>query len=343
MEYREGQFIRTFEDLIFEIKGIVHPENRVIAYLRYIPDMKGRRKHSGSVSYSKIYDLLQREQFLKKLFPEYLFYDPINGRIMQSVPKNRIKQIMDPVEHLKELRSTNKADSKLEKIAVEFARNIVINSGISWESIGITGSILAGLSLPTSDIDLVVYGKTQVQQVYDTIINKKDRIGIQSYQGNKLRDHVKTRWGIRPREITEALIQIESLKAFQGTYKDVDFFIRGVIQSYETNERYGDIITERDSHIRTKCRIIGADYSLYTPCKYQVICSEWKSIREVISFRGRFTEQAKEGDEVLIEGTIEHVKNSAGEKLYDRIILGENYQDLLLPLKFLSKKTLYDL
>ncbi|MCF2137286.1 MAG: hypothetical protein K9W43_08610 [Candidatus Thorarchaeota archaeon] len=339
MEYREGQFIQTIDDLIFEVKGIIHPKDRIIAYLRYIPDSQGTRTLSGNTTYSKIYDLSQREQFLKEHHPEYLFNDTINGRIMQSVPKSRIKQILDPVEYLQKLRNTGNTESEIEELALEFAKKLVDTSGISWDHIGITGSTLARLTLPTSDIDLVIYGQSSVQQVHNTILKRRSPIGIQPYQGQRLRTHVKIRWGERTREITEALLKIESLKLFQGTYKGKDFFIRGVIQPSETTEKYGDILTERDTRIRTTGRIIGDIYSLFTPCKYQVVCSELDSIKDIISFRGRFTEHAKVGDDVLIVGTIEHVKNTAGEKLYDRIIMGEDSRDLLLPLKFLSKNS----
>ena len=39
----EGYFIVTQNDHIFEIKGLLHPKDRLIAYLRYIPDAEGYR------------------------------------------------------------------------------------------------------------------------------------------------------------------------------------------------------------------------------------------------------------------------------------------------------------
>jgi len=44
---REGDFIETFEGLIFDVKGLIHPPNRIIAFLRYFPDEKGERKKNS--------------------------------------------------------------------------------------------------------------------------------------------------------------------------------------------------------------------------------------------------------------------------------------------------------
>ncbi len=44
---REGDFIETHEGLVFDVKGLVHPPERVIAFLRYYPSPKGKRKRDG--------------------------------------------------------------------------------------------------------------------------------------------------------------------------------------------------------------------------------------------------------------------------------------------------------
>jgi len=53
---REGDFIETSEGLVFDVKGLIHPPNRIIAFLRYFPDKKGERKRN-SERYSKVYSL----------------------------------------------------------------------------------------------------------------------------------------------------------------------------------------------------------------------------------------------------------------------------------------------
>ncbi|MFW9845496.1 MAG: hypothetical protein ACFFD6_02010, partial [Candidatus Thorarchaeota archaeon] len=57
----EGHFIITDDDLIFEVKGVIHPSDRVIAYLRYIKDDSGDRRSRDGTRFRKVYDLVRRE------------------------------------------------------------------------------------------------------------------------------------------------------------------------------------------------------------------------------------------------------------------------------------------
>ena len=75
---REGDFIETREGLIFDVKGLVHPPDRVVAYLRYLEDPSGDRRR-GDKTYTKVYSLSDREKTLRNRYPQYLFYDPIFG------------------------------------------------------------------------------------------------------------------------------------------------------------------------------------------------------------------------------------------------------------------------
>jgi predicted nucleotidyltransferase len=41
---QEGDFLRLNDNSIFEVKGLVHPAGKLIAYPRYIPDEYGARQ-----------------------------------------------------------------------------------------------------------------------------------------------------------------------------------------------------------------------------------------------------------------------------------------------------------
>ena len=74
MKAREGDFIKDVNDLIFSVKGLIHPRDRIIAYPRYIPNKTGEREDVRK-SYVKMYSLVESFSFLEKNFPEYLVYD----------------------------------------------------------------------------------------------------------------------------------------------------------------------------------------------------------------------------------------------------------------------------
>jgi predicted nucleotidyltransferase len=73
--------------------------------------------------------------------------------------------------------------------------------------------------------------------------------------------------------------------------------------------------------------------SLLTPCRYmlghvEVLAGDPTCApREVISFRGRFAEQAKKGERVFARGRLERVRSEELE--YYRLVVGEDPRDVL--------------
>jgi len=47
MTAREGDLIENLDECIFDVKGLIHPPNRVIAFIRYVPDANGNRERDG--------------------------------------------------------------------------------------------------------------------------------------------------------------------------------------------------------------------------------------------------------------------------------------------------------
>ena len=46
MNAREGDLIEIQDNVIFDVKGLVHPPNRVVAFIRYVPDPNGNRQRN---------------------------------------------------------------------------------------------------------------------------------------------------------------------------------------------------------------------------------------------------------------------------------------------------------
>ncbi len=332
MEFREGQFLVTPEGLVFEVKGVLHPKDRVIAYLRYVPDPLGKRKNRDGCGYRKVYDLRKREEYLKENFPDYLWYDSINGRLMQAVHKSRIRKVMDPVQILRELRSGLTELNRQHEIVLELTERLVRSAAVGWNAIGVTGSLLADLPTPMSDIDLVIYGTNAARRVYETISRHRKRVGIKPYQGERLLQHVVRRWGVRNARYWSILMRIEAKKILQGTFRGVDVYVRAVKLPNEMRSEYGDVSFERGSRARLHGRIRNTAQSIFTPCEYEIVCHERPAVKRIVSFRGRFTEQVRVDDEIVVEGTIERVRGTR-EVMYERMILGENDSDILLPIR----------
>ena len=167
MKVREGDMLKTFGSIVFDVKGLVHPLNRVVAFIRYIPDPNGNRERDGK-RYSKYYSLSKRYDLLKREYPHYLVNDPVFNTLLCEVPVEDIKKHYQPTQGLEELRNRNRLDEP-ETAALRFMEILKERSGVEWNRLGVSGSILVKLQKPSSDIDLVVYGSKTGYKVVETM------------------------------------------------------------------------------------------------------------------------------------------------------------------------------
>jgi len=101
MRSRPRDFIYTVDDLFFATTSYLHPEDRIIAFLRYIPDPEGERSRDGR-RYSKV-DSEGAYRFLKENYPAYLYEAENLGKIILAVPHELIEEILTPTRRLKEI------------------------------------------------------------------------------------------------------------------------------------------------------------------------------------------------------------------------------------------------
>ncbi|MHA2423428.1 MAG: nucleotidyltransferase domain-containing protein [Candidatus Thorarchaeota archaeon] len=325
----EGYFVITTEDLVFEIKGVIHPRNRVIAYLRYVPT-KGKTS-SSEIDYKKVYALDERTEYLQDNYPTYLWFSEPHGRIVQSVPNDSIKSILNPVDSLANMRDCGSDLSDLGQASVELAKTLIDTTGIEWSDMGITGSQLVGVAKKDSDIDLVVYGSNPCRKFYSNLSKNIASIGgVERYSGKLLDEHVSFRWGAHE-NLRNILRKIERAKLLQGVYKGHHFFVRLVKSSEDLDYVYGDVSFQMKGQQLVSGRIVNDDESMFTPCEYLIDCDDFPTLRKLVSYRGRFTEQILKGSTFEALGRLEMVTDHKDAVQYLQLILGELTTDYLIP------------
>ena len=318
----EGHFILTIDNLVFEIKGVIQPRNRVIAYLRYIPVSRG---------YMKVYELDERQKYLQTNYPSYLWFSEPHGRIVQSVPNDMIKSILDPVKCLADFRKRVSSISDLEQASINLADKLVIVTGIEWSDIGITGSQLVGIAKNDSDIDLVVYGSDACHMFYSNLVEKFQSItGIERYTGSVLDDHVSFRWGAHE-DMKSIFREIERKKVLQGLFEEYHFFVRLVKNPEDLDYIYGDVSFKMKGQQLVHGEILDDTDSIFTPCEYQVECNDLPDLRKLVSYRGRFTEQISKDMMFEARGRLEQVIDHKVGEQYMQLVLGELPTDYLIP------------
>ncbi len=325
MDLVEGHFVITIDDLIFEIKGVVHPRDRVIAYLRYVP------ASDSDTGYRKVYALDKRETYLRNNYPSYLWFSEPHGRLMQSVSNHQIKAKLDPVDCLGKFRGSGDKTSDLEQASVNLAENLVETTRIEWSNIGITGSQLVGVARKDSDIDLVIFGSDACQKFYSNLSkNITSIVGVERYSGTLLDKHVSFRWGAHE-SLRSVLQEIEQAKVLQGLFEGYHFFVRLVKNPDDLDYVYGDNSYQMRGQQLITGKILDDSDSIFTPCEYLIDCDELPDLRKLVSYRGRFTEQISKGASFEALGRLEMVTNRKKNDQYTQLVLGELPSDYLIP------------
>ncbi len=336
----EGDYVKSKKSsLFFDVKGVQHPKDRTICFVRFVPSLDGDRIING-VNYKKIYDLQERYTFLKNKYPEYLFYSKQFDMELQGIKNEEIEEIFSPRSYYRKLQS-EKLTTSNELRALNLCELFIEKGEIPKDSIGITGSQMVGLNKEDSDIDLVIYG-TQVginfqEKIEELFLTSKF---CREYTFDEFKLHYKLR--AKGSKIAfDDFLKYEKRKLHQGKFHGIDFFIRYIKNPEDWEESYYECQYKNYGRIKLKARIIDAKDSIFTPCNYKIEVidiqekNKWLKkintidIKEIKSFRGRFCEQAKEGELIYAEGKIEKVliKN---KQIYYRVIIGNTKTDKML-------------
>jgi predicted nucleotidyltransferase len=335
MKAREGDLIKTESNVVFDVKGLVHPEGKVVAFPRFIPSPNGARRGKNAI-YGKVYSLSDRFKYLQENHPDLIVFDQVFDETLCEVPVAMISEHYKPKEKLASLR-TSEGLTALERKALKLAETLQKKANVPWNCIGISGSIMAGLTTEKSDIDPLVYGIENSQKAYSALwrLFEDKTSGFRPYS----RMELKELFDFRSKDtqmIFEDFVKVETRKAFQGKFMGTDYFIRFVKDWNEVSEHYGDVGFKNSGYARIKAKIADDSDSLFTPCTYKlgsvqlVEGPKLQPISEIVSFRGRFCEQAKNDETVEAQGKVELVINKKNGVDYYRLILGNKPSDYMV-------------
>ncbi len=337
--FREGDFIETREGMIFDVKGLIHPPGKVVAFVRYIPSLDGERSRDAH-RYRKVYDLAERFAFIRENYPQYLVYDSVFGEELMEVPVEQVARLYQPTRGLAELRSRTTLNS-LEKRFIEFADSVADGASVPRGSLGVSGSTLVGLASSSSDLDLLVYGVDGSLRVNDFLKEQlEEDKRFKKYGLDALRKLHRERCG-KSGVSFEDYVFHELRKPFQGFFDSTEFFVRYVKDWGEGEEVYGESVYSPVGRVELRGVVVDDSDSLFTPCSYRVeevevvdsaaVNAESNSILEVVSFRGRFCQQALIGERVVARGKLERVVRRG--EMYYRVVLGNSPEDFMVAVR----------
>jgi predicted nucleotidyltransferase len=333
----EGDYIETKKtNLFFDVKGVLHPDDYIICFLRFFPHTEGERK-KNNIKFKKIYNLNERYALLREYYPEYLIHSEELDIEVQGVKKEDIKILYTPRNFLKKLVEKNKL-SNSEVRSRNLCQLFITEGNLSENSIGITGSIIVGLNTEESDIDIIIYGTETSLNFQEKLVNIFENSNkLRKYNMDEYKSHYN--WRVGGSDIPfKTFLKNEQRKHHQGKFMDRDFFIRYIKSPEDWKGNFYDYNYTNFGRIKLKAKIIDSKDSIFTPCSYKINLIKildssiniedinFREISEINSFRGRFCEHANEGETVLVDGKLEKV-NYKNESEYYRILLTDQTRD----------------
>ena len=327
-ERLEGDYIETVDGLFFAVKGVHHPPGLTIAYLRYIPNPHGERLRNDR-RYDRLYDLEHTEDILRWNFPQYLNLIEEKSITLQSIPNKCILRRYDPREKLREI--IEKPEGDLQKTVAKLAESLQ-NKGVPQKVMGVSGSLLIDLAGPDSDIDIIVYGMENGGKAYQALRELRNETDwVTAYDEESVASVVRSRWADSGLDLNK-LGSLEAQKILHGRVEGRDYFFRLLKLPQEVE--VGDV-SRPLGMVRLKARIADAEEAIFAPCSYLIEDCEYLDSHglpvasQLLSYRGKFTEQAVKGDRVEIRGTLEEAV-IRGQRSF-KVILGRK-GDYVIPL-----------
>lgn len=331
----ESFFLETREGLYFAVKGMEHPPDRLIAVLRYVPDLIGGERRKGGVSYRRVYHFPEQEQVLQTSYPQYLAYDRAFQTTLQSVPRAAVIRIYDPRRRLQDLALASGV-SAIEEDALSLTRLLQNEAQVPMSALGITGSLLIGLQTEQSDLDVVAFGAkncTMVHQTLRRLLDEQSRAELRQLDFDGVNELFAQR-------VTDTYMpfdefsKLEKRKVNQGRFRERTYFIRFVKEAHEAGEKYGNLRYTPLGRATVVASIADDSGAIFTPCTYSLSDvrilegPQVQDLNEITSFRGRFCEQARMGELVYAVGTLERIENDRGIVRH-RLLLGNFPEDTL--------------
>jgi predicted nucleotidyltransferase len=332
-DFRDRDFLQTTEGLLFCVVGSLHPPERVISYLKYVPAEsgpwgKGGKRFSRILQRYTIPNLLETFAFLEQNYPNYLYHSPVNNITLTAVPRQNIRVHFMPEQKLAQLQSASQLDSLQEKL-IRFTTVLEAISGVPSGSFGVTGSLLLDIHQPAfSDLDVTVSGIKNSWILRNAITeNSSSESSIRRLAGESLEEWCAKKAEQYPLTRADASA-IYKRKWNLGFFEDTWCSIHPVKLRSEVTERYGQKTYYPCGQVTIRAVVDDNTYSLFLPAVYHVEDvevlegSQLGQIREVVSYESLYDSLAENGEAIVAKGKLERVVERETSREYYRVLVG---------------------
>ncbi len=324
----DGDTFVTSDGFIMNTFGYEHPDDRVFAFLKYIPakykdffdvPMLTRTWKFGANPLTaqlfraeKLYTAKNYQTFIeafRKHFPDYLFYDETRGKELITAPLDKIEQVFVPKDRLVWLQNLKDPDS-FQKMALEIIDLVHKESNVPYSDLGLHGSTALEMHSQESDIDFVVYGTENFRRVEETLQMLVNQGTLSYIAGNR----------------------IEAARRFVGKYKGKIWMYNATKKPEQVKGCYGDYNYTPLGSVRFTATVCDDSETMYRPAIYKI--SNYMPLdgqsevdldqipTVVTSNIGCYRNVARTGQTIKVAGTLEKVTSTKDGSIFYQIVVG---------------------
>jgi len=292
--YQAKDFIQTAEGLVFAVVEQGLEAGKVLCFLRYRLEENVWHKLATQ----------QANDLLTEQYPQYLFFSTVKSAYLHAVDVEDIAIHHQPRRCLQAILTKQNPD-RIEQDLIALCQ-LFQPQGIPLQDLGVTGSILITAQNPSSDIDLIVYGRKLFHQLRNIIkklivANKLQQLDDVAWQASYQRrlcdlsysDYV---WH-EQRKYNKALINHRKF--------DLNLLEHAELESL-SYQKHGAIII--------RAVVVDAQYAFDYPARFLIAHGK---ISEVVCYTATYTGQAEQGEMIEVSGQLEVSSNGL-----QRILVG---------------------
>ena len=344
---------------IFQVITSSHPQERVIALLRYVPAqdptdpnaiwqpqsgrIKGIRYHRQLEAYN-VSKARSNVDFVETTLPSYVLSDSIYGVPMIAVPRTMIEVYYQPRQRLGEILGSDETElDEFEVAAKHIANALRDHLGIESDQVGITGSILWRAQHRYSDIDIVIYGlenKSRFVTRYQELYLADPKItGLTEQWTQEFAKSLQEKSGLPFEECYKYILRKPWLTLYheprirQQPIQVGIYFAPTQDEVEQVYRPYGQEWYKSVGTVTVEAEITDDLLSLYYPAIYKIsveavtelasketLAAHPSEIKRIFLFEGAISGYAFTGGRVRIRGMLQRVTSSENDGFYQILI-----------------------
>ena len=347
LQLRDRDAILTKEGIVFRVYGYIHPSEAYVCDPEYaspsVFQSTNPRAPRGE-GYPLYYKFMADEgmKLILDRFPQYtLFYKPLQ-KYLVGVKQADITDIRKPDTELKNLLAREPNDVLLKALN-DLLMRVSSQSGLAEREFGVFGSLLHGFYHPEfSDLDLIIYGKENFTKLRNALATLYSEDPLLQNEFENMKAVESKNWKFVNYSLDEYLWHQKRKMIYAYFYSpDAGRIVKA---EFEPVKNWTEDINTYNQFtrvfhvgwIKAVVEITDDSDAPFIPSIYSIDVKDVlngpkvEDVTRIFSYMEEFRMQAKQGEQVLVEGNLEKVVD--GKDVFHQITLsyGDRYYEQTL-------------